>query len=644
MVPKPMIRATLWLAACVVVVAGPSAALGQFDAPGSGGPQDIVKVTARIEPGAGAQADQLAITTTIKPGWHIYSITQAEGGPFATTIAVDKAEGAQVGGTFAPTPAPEKGKDAAYENLTIETHHVTVTWRSPLTVDKGVDPKSVRIKGTVMAESCDASHCNPPSKFPFNALWDPYHVAPGATLAPPTTRHIEKFVVANDSQDQSLLWAILYGLAGGLILNVMPCVLPVIGLKIMSFVEQAAHDRWHALKLNLWYTCGVMSVFLLLAVLALTIQLGWGEQNTQQWFNITSAAVVFSLGLSFLGVWEIPIPGFVGRGPAVEWAQKEGVAGAIAKGVLGTILAIPCGAPFLGSALNWTTRHPGVASTVAVFASAGLGMASPYLALGAFPGLLRFLPKPGAWMETLRQIMGFMLLATVVFIFTSISAVNLVPTLALLFGLWAGFWWIARIPLTAERGRRLVGWAQAAALLAVVWMIAFPGLPWQSPTWLSFGGIREIMRESVMRETIEHGKNPAADTPINATSPSPPGSTLPWQPFSRQRFDDLMASKKTVLVYFTASWCVSCHAFEKAVLDTEGTRKAVDEHRVVTLKADWTHGDAEVSELLQQLGGKMVPVLAIFPGTDYVHPIVFRDGYTQQQVLQALEKAGASSR
>ena len=191
-----------------------------------------------------------------------------------------------------------------------------------------------------------------------------------------------------------MLLAVGMGLLGGLILNIMPCVLPVIGLKVLSFLEQSGHNRRHALVLNIWYSLGMISVFFVLATLAVTLGFGWGQLFSYNGFNITLTAVVFVMGLSFLGVWEVPIPGFVGRGKTLELAEKEGFAGAFSKGIITTILATPCSAPLLASALTWAVNQS-PSKTYAVFAAAGFGMASPYLLIGAFPGLLAFLPKPG---------------------------------------------------------------------------------------------------------------------------------------------------------------------------------------------------------------------------------------------------------
>ena len=242
-------------------------------------------------------------------------------------------------------------------------------------------------------------------------------------------------------------------------LNVMPCVLPVIGLKVMAFVQQAGESRAKVLALNVWYSLGLMSVFLLLATLAAVWNVGWGQQFSSETVTITLAAIVFAMGLSFLGVWQMPIPGFVGSGSAVELAEKEGPAGAFMKGVLTTILATPCSGPGVAVALGYCTGKP--ASVVyMIFAMVGLGMASPYLLIGVFPKALRLLPRPGAWMERFEQIMGLVLLATVIYLLSFTAWANVLPTVTLLLGLGAACWWIGQIPFTADlhgQGARLAG-------------------------------------------------------------------------------------------------------------------------------------------------------------------------------------------
>ena len=270
----------------------------------------------------------------------------------------------------------------------------------------------------------------------------------------------------------TLGYYILLAFVGGIILNLMPCVLPVIGLKVMSFVQQSGHSRAHALMLNVWYAAGIVSVFLLLGVFAWSIGLSWGGQFGNVGFTVTIAAVVFAMALSLLGVWEIPIPGFFGTGAVQDVASREGPFGAFVKGAITTVLATPCTGPFMASAIAWAVTQP-LTTILIVFGSLGLGMASPYLLIGVFPELLRFLPKPGAWMETFKQLTGFLLLGTVVFILSFMEPFAIVPTLALLLGVAVACWLVARTPLTAALADRLQSWALAGAVVLAAGVIAF---------------------------------------------------------------------------------------------------------------------------------------------------------------------------
>lgn len=632
----------------------PAAGLAQLpdlDLPGLGGAapppaESLVTVQGVFSrPDAQGRAE-LTVEAMMAPGWHIYSITQPAGGPVRTKIQLTPSPQYEVGQFQAATP-PEKKAEAAFGGLTVESHYGKAVWRAPLKLGAGVDPANLKLEGRLTAQPCDPNSCLPPRPFAFQArlvggvapstVTTDQKTPPGLALTPRqplaaessaasasdlqtaagpggASRHavagpaptgnrpafeVDKIEVVDREQirDTSLLVALALGFLGGLILNVMPCVLPVIGLKIFAFMQQAGQSRREAFLLNVWYSAGLMSVFLVLAGLAVALGWGWGQLFSMAGFSITMAAVVFAMGLSFLGVWEIPIPGFVGRGKANELADREGAGGAFAKGVLTTLLATPCSGPGVAYALTWTVTQP-PAYTFAVFAAMGLGMASPYLLIGAFPGLLRFLPKPGAWMETFQQLMGFVLLGTVVFILTFIPSRQVVPTVALLFGIWLACWWIGRTSLAADLQARLRAWLTAAAITGVVWLGAFGG----------------FFEKSV---------------------------TLPWQPFTRTAFEDHVQSRKTVLVDFTADWCLTCKTLERFVLNTPEVKDAVESNGVVTLKADWTHGDKEVTEMLEKLGAKQVPVLAIFPAGSPNTPISLPGNYGVRTVIEAIEKATA---
>ncbi|MEZ6106578.1 MAG: cytochrome c biogenesis protein CcdA [Pirellulaceae bacterium] len=189
-----------------------------------------------------------------------------------------------------------------------------------------------------------------------------------------------------------LYWVGISFLAG-LILNVMPCVLPVIGLKIMSLVSQAGSHRLQIFYLNVWLSLGIIFVFMLLGTLAVVFGMAWSDHFTNPIFVVVLTGIVFAFGLSFLGVWEVPIPGFAGSSEANQLAQREGAIGAFFKGVLSTVLATPCAGPMMIPALAFATSQPaGIA--LGMFAAMGIGMASPYLLIGIFPKLIRWLPSP----------------------------------------------------------------------------------------------------------------------------------------------------------------------------------------------------------------------------------------------------------
>lgn len=381
----------------------------------------------------------------------------------------------------------------------------------------------------------------------------------------------------------------------------MPCVLPVIGLKVMSFVQQAGQSRGQALALNLWYTLGILAVFWTLAGFAIFAGLSWGEQFGSSGFNIVMIGIVFAMALSMLGVWEIPIPGFVGGNTAHELGKKEGPVGAFLKGVVTTLLATPCTGPGMAVALGWAVRQP-AAVTLLVFTVLGLGMALPYLVIGAFPQLVKFLPKPGAWMETFKQLMGFILLATAVWLMNALPIELLLPTVALLAGIGFACWVFARTPGYAPLGDRLQTYALSAALVAASAVFSYG--------WLA--------------------KPQAANVVANSE----------WQPFTLANLGAAtLADRQTVLVDFSAEWCLTCKTLEKAVLHTEPVEAALTANNVTTMYGDFTHRPPEIKQTIQALRSSGVPVIAIFPGDDPYRPIVFRGAYTQNDLLEAIARA-----
>ncbi len=588
--PNSPIRTFASLLALVLASLAPTAH-AQFDPLGFGGPAgdqpSHVTATADFTAGEDGQPARLFITAEITPGWHIYSITQKPKGPLKSEISIDDSPQFEILEPFRAIQAPAiHTYDDIWPGLPVEEHEGKVVWYAPIRIAEGVDPTQLTISGKLHGQVCQESCMFYDADFSAK-LGEGVEIPTGPATAKSNT---------------SLVLIVLSAMLGGLILNLMPCVLPVIGLKVLGFVQQAGENRARVLALNTSYAVGIVSVFLILATLAASVQLGlgsedlgWGEQFTYTWFKVTMTALVFVMALSFLGVWDIPIPGFAGRGKASELAARENMSGAFFKGVFTTILATPCSGPFLGPVFAFTTRQPPQV-TYLIFASVGLGMASPYLLIGAFPRLIAFVPKPGAWMDTFKQLMGFLLLATVVYLFSTLNATYVVPTLALLVALWFACWWIGRTPITASGTQKLTAWVGGAAVVALVGYLALVPAKYE----------------------------------------------LDWQPYSPAALAQAQAEGKTVMVDFTASWCPTCKTNLMFAINRKDVKELVEKNGVVPMIADWSDRSDAIKQSLAELNSVSIPLLAIYPADNPQNPIVLRDTLWQSHVLEALEQAGPS--
>jgi thiol:disulfide interchange protein DsbD len=596
----------------------------------------------------------LEIVLTPPADWHVYARADdvPAVGPRPTLIEFDpsvtlRPEAPKTSQPVIEVDQSDIGWDAAH------IHDGQVRWTSEIRVPEDVKAGRYVLSGVIGYQACDTADgtCEIPKGVRFEvpvevsdritslstqlnfaaaqyndakalaAASDSLPIAASGPVSATAEYDLESVVIGADAADRSILHYVVLAFVGGIILNLMPCVLPVIGLKVMSFVEQAGHSRSHALALNLWYSAGIVAVFLVLAGLAISLGFSWGGQFSSTAFNVTLAALVFAMALSLLGVWEIPIPGFLGSGSAQSMAAKEGPTGAFLKGVITTVLATPCTGPFMATALGWAVRQT-PATTLTVFASMGLGMASPYLLIGAFPSLVRHLPKPGAWMETFKQLMGFVLLGTVVFLFSFMDPAAIVPTVALLVGVGIACWTMSRTPLTAEFKERLEAWLMAGAVTLLASVFAFG--------WLYPKVTQPRLEARVAAAAREMGGGQLV-------------SDEPWQPFSLAALQRVAVEQgRTVLVDFSAEWCLTCKALENTVLHTDAVDKAIDDSEVVTMYGDFTDYPEEIDRTIKALGSNGVPVIAIFPGDDPYHPIVFRGAYTQGGLLAAIEEATTS--
>jgi thiol:disulfide interchange protein DsbD len=401
----------------------------------------------------------------------------------------------------------------------------------------------------------------------------------------------------------ALLQALGFALIGGLILNVMPCVLPVISLKIFGFVSEAGERPQKAFWLSMAFALGILVCFAVLAFVVILVratgaQVGWGFQFQDDRFIVAISCLVFAFALNLFGVYELSVSARATQGLAML-ASGQGYGSAFFQGVFATILATPCTAPFLGTASAFAFAQP-FWITFLVFTFVGLGMALPYLVLAIKPNWLRFLPRPGDWMVRFRQFMGFLLIGTLlwlVWILGQMKGVDAIVQLGALLLLISILAWIKGsfwTPVSSTRSRILAAAAMCGAALIAAGVYSFVTRP----------------------------------------------SELVWQPFTKDSLEKALASGRPVFVDFTADWCLTCKTNERFAIDTPQVREAFSKQNAILLKADWTKGDPEITEILKNHGRAGVPMYLVYPrGHKEDQPTLLPELITSQTVLDALNKS-----
>ena len=382
---------------------------------------------------------------------------------------------------------------------------------------------------------------------------------------------------------RGIIAALLLALVGGIVLNLMPCVLPILSVKVLALVEQSHTAPGEARMQGVAYTAGVLASFAVIAAVLIALraagaEVGWGFQLQSPLFVGFLIYLLFAVGLNLSDVFSI---GSRLAGVGTDLGARPGYAGSFLTGTLATLVATPCTAPFMASAVGFAVTQPWYVS-LAVFEALGLGFALPYLAAASSPGLRRFLPKPGIWMVRLKQFLAFPVYGTVV--------------------------WLVFV-LSSEAG-------ESAASIALTGLVMIAFAAWLcDATRSSRGGLRGLaVGVSMAAVFAAFALLALVDSGDRSRATQTAGDSDPlWQPFSRERLDELRGEGKPVFIDFTAAWCITCKLNERIALGDAHVRRGLLDAGVAMLRADWTRRDPEITRELEANGRAGVPLYLFYP-------------------------------
>ncbi len=490
---------------------------------------------------------------------------------------------------------------------------IVATFRLPADAKPGKLP----IKAVLGYQACDDKQCLPPNEVEATLEATIGEAAAGGDSAAPVATGSEPAAsepapAASQPAAPALpLWEVLlFAVLGGLILNLMPCVLPVLSLKIFGLVKSAGQGRSHLVAGSVATTFGVLFSFWILAGAAVLAAkagaaVGWGVQFQQPGFVAFLAVVVVLFSLNMWGLFEIPLPQSLAQ--LGHSGPRRGLAGHFFSGLFATLMATPCSAPFLGTAIGFALGQP--ASTIfLVFTAVGLGLSLPYLTLAVFPQAARLLPRPGDWMITFRNVMGFLLAAAAVWLFYVLAG-----------------------QVSSER----VAFIQLA-LLTLALATYFLSRTGHGASGRKTAALAGMAAASVLTVGLA-----VAAPPKPSGSAEGRGAHLEWVKFDEQRAQQLAAAGTPVFVDFTADWCLTCKANERLVIDTPEIAEVFERHQVVAMKGDWTNRDDSITAFLKRYGRSAVPFYVLFqPGAE---PHAFGEVLTQATLIGAVEAAATRS-
>ncbi|HEY8019842.1 MAG TPA: thioredoxin family protein, partial [Thermoanaerobaculia bacterium] len=548
----------------------------------------------------------LAARVTIVPGWHVNSHQPTFEYLIPTTLTLSLPNGW-------PAPALRYPKATmrkfAFGPDPLAVYDGKVAVLADVAVPAGAPAGTVPVLASLFYQACNQNECLPPvtAEARLALKVGPGGVATGA-LSPDSPAGARPAAAASGTAGLGLM--LLVGLLGGLILNAMPCVLPVLSLKVFGLVRSAAGGRAEVVRGGLATAAGILASFWLFAGAAIAARaagaaVGWGVQFQRPGFVAFLAVVVVVFCLNLWGLFEIHLPQGLARLGAK--GPREGMAGHFASGLFATLMATPCSAPFLGTAIGFALAQeaPGI---LAIFTAVGVGMALPYLLLAAFPGAARFFPRPGAWMERLRGALGFLLAGSAVWLLFVLAG-QLGPERVALFEILllalALFVWLRHRTERPGAFRRLAFAGVAAAAVAAIWIAAAPG-----------------------------GARMAGATATRSAG------LIPWVSFDRVHAESLAASGQLVFVDVTADWCFTCKVNERLVLDTPEVARAFREHAVVPMRADWTSRDDEIGRFLAEHGRYGIPFYLLYLPGGATH--VFSELPSKDDLVETVRRSAAA--
>lgn len=426
-------------------------------------------------------------------------------------------------------------------------------------------------------------------------------------------------LAVSDMLHSDFLEILLFAFLGGIILNFMPCVLPVISLKLLHFVQLQGYSRRACATHGLIYSLGVLLSFWVLAGTIIVLQyfgkeVGWGFQLQNPLFVAILFVILFMFSLSLFGVFEF-FPSLAALAGGLEPGARleaPSATGSFLSGVLATFVASPCTGPLLGSAIGFAATLEPLYS-LAIFTALALGLAFPFLLLSFFPGLARFMPRPGRWMNTFKQLMGFLLLVTVLWLgwvldsqVQGITVVHILTTLLIIsFGLWVYGTWGA---LDRTRRTRII-----ASILSLVILLL---------------GVVPFLKDVAMA--------PLAQLPLKAPTSRVVGAA--WEPFSVALIEREQKESMPLFVSVTAKWCLTCQA-NHVVLESQKVKEAFIQYGIKKLEADWTNGDLEITRYIRSLGRNGVPLEVVYSRDPKLPPKILPEVLTADIVIDALKWA-----